>query len=593
MKNTNIFPLERNHYFYGKLLTVRDFEQEQRYMNNKRRLINRMIYGAGVVAGLGVTKSDDATLLVESGMALDYLGREIVLPSPDIKALNMLPGYDEILGHSQAFLCLRYAEEMREPVNAIGAEAGKSAECNKYAETYGLYLDVIDPDIPALLDGDGTTTSTVLYQGDGAWVVLSLPKAVAASEEFTAECLLMKGAELLPVSIALELESDFFTTVDEKKSIRLEFSESPENRQDVYRIPFRLRASEAQGILTKLSSAPASFSIRIGDEKTSTAVTLDQDIFICRDTADVQDYLQQQENMASHWGADLPIYLAKLDLIPSTATALIREVINLPFAQRIRVGQTSQAGGGTQQIRVESNVNVLKYWQKPEVQSKYNEATGTLQFRFGLPSTVANDYATTSGVVEIPFTDGMRVNGRYYSEEIPHNLGSGNVNITLAVEFGEGEDQGLFFGNAEVFASKNGDKAIPQIETGAVLYPERGTFKIGVWLMDSVGASGVRIRYFASKVTNDIEEMKKTNAVVIKIVPEIQRIKVRERLHLKAVVTGAEDKKVTWVVKDKNGGTIDRQGIYNAPDLPGTYEVVATSAADGVTAVSAFVIVEE
>ena len=49
MNNNNYFPLERNQYFYGKMLTARDFEIEQRYHNNKRRLINRTILGAGVV----------------------------------------------------------------------------------------------------------------------------------------------------------------------------------------------------------------------------------------------------------------------------------------------------------------------------------------------------------------------------------------------------------------------------------------------------------------------------------------------------------------------------------------------------------------
>ena len=29
MKTVKIFPFERNRYFYGKLLTVRDFETEQ------------------------------------------------------------------------------------------------------------------------------------------------------------------------------------------------------------------------------------------------------------------------------------------------------------------------------------------------------------------------------------------------------------------------------------------------------------------------------------------------------------------------------------------------------------------------------------
>ena len=31
MNHANFFPFERNRYFYGKLLTVRDFEVEQRY----------------------------------------------------------------------------------------------------------------------------------------------------------------------------------------------------------------------------------------------------------------------------------------------------------------------------------------------------------------------------------------------------------------------------------------------------------------------------------------------------------------------------------------------------------------------------------
>ena len=46
MNNSNFFPLERNRYFYGKMLTARDFETEQRYFNNKRRLLNRTLYGA-------------------------------------------------------------------------------------------------------------------------------------------------------------------------------------------------------------------------------------------------------------------------------------------------------------------------------------------------------------------------------------------------------------------------------------------------------------------------------------------------------------------------------------------------------------------
>ena len=68
MKDVSFFPMERNRYFYGKLLTVRDFEAEQNYASAKRRLVNRVVHGAGVVCGLGVSRSDDTTLLIGSGI---------------------------------------------------------------------------------------------------------------------------------------------------------------------------------------------------------------------------------------------------------------------------------------------------------------------------------------------------------------------------------------------------------------------------------------------------------------------------------------------------------------------------------------------
>ena len=39
--NTDFFPLERNRYFYGKLLTVRDFEVEQQYVRRQQQLAQR------------------------------------------------------------------------------------------------------------------------------------------------------------------------------------------------------------------------------------------------------------------------------------------------------------------------------------------------------------------------------------------------------------------------------------------------------------------------------------------------------------------------------------------------------------------------
>lgn len=73
----------RNRYFYGKLLDVFHFEMEQDYFNNKRYLLNRLIASYGVLCGLNVTLgSDQQSVVVSPGVALDKCGREIVVCQP-------------------------------------------------------------------------------------------------------------------------------------------------------------------------------------------------------------------------------------------------------------------------------------------------------------------------------------------------------------------------------------------------------------------------------------------------------------------------------------------------------------------------------
>ena len=67
MRNRKYYPFERNSYYYGKLLTARDFEAEQRYFNDKRRFVNRLSGANGIVSGLGVIMADDASVILQAG----------------------------------------------------------------------------------------------------------------------------------------------------------------------------------------------------------------------------------------------------------------------------------------------------------------------------------------------------------------------------------------------------------------------------------------------------------------------------------------------------------------------------------------------
>ena len=67
-------------YFSGQLLTPEVLEAEQSYFLGGRRSDSRRLHGWGIVCGLGVTPSGSGGVVIEPGLAIDGLGREIVVP---------------------------------------------------------------------------------------------------------------------------------------------------------------------------------------------------------------------------------------------------------------------------------------------------------------------------------------------------------------------------------------------------------------------------------------------------------------------------------------------------------------------------------
>jgi DNA-binding beta-propeller fold protein YncE len=70
----------RNNFYFGKLMDVLHFQLEQNYGRDMRHLLNRLSLGDGVLCGLQVEKGDDGKICVAPGVAIDALGREIIVP---------------------------------------------------------------------------------------------------------------------------------------------------------------------------------------------------------------------------------------------------------------------------------------------------------------------------------------------------------------------------------------------------------------------------------------------------------------------------------------------------------------------------------
>ncbi len=123
---------ERNSYFYGKLLTVRDFKLEQKYGIEKRYLLNRLIQGKGIVCGLEVNEKitvekdnqQDQLLLkiqISQGVALDSSGREIVISKNISETLK-------VNSRGKNYIYIEYDEQPTERVSQVENGYGRIKE---------------------------------------------------------------------------------------------------------------------------------------------------------------------------------------------------------------------------------------------------------------------------------------------------------------------------------------------------------------------------------------------------------------------------------------------------------------------------------
>jgi hypothetical protein len=74
-------PLDRLNYFNGQRLEAADLKLEQQYHIRVRRWLNKSLYTTGIAAGLEAVPdpANSQNVIVSPGMALDSLGREIIL----------------------------------------------------------------------------------------------------------------------------------------------------------------------------------------------------------------------------------------------------------------------------------------------------------------------------------------------------------------------------------------------------------------------------------------------------------------------------------------------------------------------------------
>jgi hypothetical protein len=146
---------ERNNFYHGKALTVRDLGAEQDYFNQKRWLINRMTLGWGIVCGLETTEHNDC-VMVEPGLALDCCGREVLVCKREgvhvtqiAEALKVDRCDDDT--PVRWALCLEYHECRTEQVNLPKScdHQDRGGDYNRIRDGYRLSVRPFDDACPS------------------------------------------------------------------------------------------------------------------------------------------------------------------------------------------------------------------------------------------------------------------------------------------------------------------------------------------------------------------------------------------------------------------------------------------------------------
>ncbi|MBO7743581.1 hypothetical protein I8J29_05200 [Paenibacillus sp. MWE-103] len=193
MAPVHLHPFERNRYYSGKLMTVRDFQTEQSYLNEKRHMLNRLVHGCGIAYGLQAealsASADNRGLLIRAGVAIDGCGREIVVSRDydqltDISKLNGYPA--ETNGGKTLYLLLHYEECARErmhPKAHVASCCCEACEANKILEGFSLSVSAAAPDA-----GEGVCSlmrdTRVIFQDANVTIERSAPSAVRPGEVF-------------------------------------------------------------------------------------------------------------------------------------------------------------------------------------------------------------------------------------------------------------------------------------------------------------------------------------------------------------------------------------------------------------------------
>ncbi|MDD2973369.1 MAG: hypothetical protein PHE02_14690 [Lachnospiraceae bacterium] len=571
MKNNQLLPFERNRYYMGKMLTSADFQTEQSYFNNKRRFINQTIFGAGIVCGCGVYSLDDLSIIVESGVAIDDYGREIVIDTSVVKKISAVPGFEE-LNSNNVYLCLGYKEKNIHSVYTVAhQETGEEYEYNRIEEGYDLFLMDADKEIEAFQMEEEFFTGMTLFSNEDYRVEYSMPARVSAGKYVKAVVSITKlstrNQELSYTSI---LQMPTFFTEEGTHELGIQFDKVNLIQDETVKKEYWLKAQDTESREAELVLKAGSEKIRTGTEEYEQQSVMPIKISIEQVTPEElvsSEIGKPSLEMRNMVGKKDYIYLAEITLVRTESAYIIDGVNDLRTEQYISTP-----------ANYKKHMEYLSFYSSDHHEAaalKDHENTKELHDR---KNDVRGPLIAT-GTLEIPLGDNSKKGDIRYSGEIMHGLGTGNVYVEVGYEYYE-EDRALganakstIYGRPELFQEEKG--GVSDVETAVKVLNDKGSFVVAARLGKELDYLVLTYRWVAIKFQNGEEiglvddfKDKSISAETPTVV-----LGTKDSYFFNVVFHNMNSCSIAYELTESGSGSISSDGVYTAPTKEGVYEI--------------------
>ena len=573
MNNNQMYPFQRNRYYSGKLLTSADFQAEQDYFNNKQRFMNMMMYGPGIVCGLGVVTLDDFSILVESGAAIDGMGREIIQESSVVRKLSAVSGFDT-LKTDEACLCIRYQEEQTHSIYAVNREnSDQEYEYSRISENSQLFLmdrqDAVGFGIPdtdflaaglLLRDVDyiaALRIPSTICRGRQVKMVLSVKKRTDRSSKLT-----MYGVLQLPG----------FRTAEGERELKIDVKDLMLKENETFEQEFWLSVPGGETDETMVILQSGTGHAYINDQAVKMNNSMELKVKVAdADPREVIEHAIERRSFETRNLNAAPAYirLADIDLVRTPGAYVIEKIDDFAAKHYIAAPAYSTL-----------RARFMDYYALPAPALASADAAKTQpQQQSAAKGENSNLPEIASGTLEIPLGKTAHKGDIRYSGEIMHGLGPGNVYVQIGYE-SVGEDETLgrsarstVYGDASLFR-QNRTQA-PLVETAVKVLNDKGSFFAAVKLLENVDYLMLTFRWVAFKVPsgNDIGVLQ--DYAGKNIVPETPTVvlETRESHFFGVRFENMDSCSLVYELTEPGSGEITADGIYTAPAKEGVYEI--------------------